>query len=207
MRGCVNVTGDADSRQFADQPRVRLRGRRDTTGHFGGVGRDQFERRDAVGDVRRVDGRDGCGVARLGRTDDGVPGGHVSRDSGSAVGLSSKLFAGVRVGVRVIVALPMKRCAWASTPLLTAYHDQEWGVPVHDDRRLFEFLVLEGAQAGLSWETVLKKRERYRQVFEAFDPPASRGTTAPRSPRCLPTRASSATGSRSLPPWTKPGRS
>ncbi len=64
----------------------------------------------------------------------------------------------------------MKRCAWASTSLLTAYHDEEWGVPVHDDRRLFEFLILEGAQAGLSWETVLKKRPRYREVFDQFDP-------------------------------------
>ena len=63
-----------------------------------------------------------------------------------------------------------KRCAWANTPLLIAYHDEEWGVPVHDDRRLFEFLILEGAQAGLSWETVLKKRPRYRDVFDAFDP-------------------------------------
>ena len=54
--------------------------------------------------------------------------------------------------------------------MLTAYHDQEWGVPVHDDRRLFEFLILEGAQAGLSWETVLKKRPRYREVFDGFDP-------------------------------------
>ncbi len=64
----------------------------------------------------------------------------------------------------------MKRCAWATTPLLTGYHDEEWGVPVHDDRRLFEFLILEGAQAGLSWETVLKKRPRYREVFDGFDP-------------------------------------
>ena len=64
----------------------------------------------------------------------------------------------------------MKRCAWATTPLLTAYHDGEWGVPVHDERRLFEFLVLEGAQAGLSWETVLKKRLHYREVFDGFDP-------------------------------------
>jgi DNA-3-methyladenine glycosylase I len=53
---------------------------------------------------------------------------------------------------------------------MTAYHDREWGVPVHDDRKLFEFLILEGAQAGLSWSTVLNKRERYRQVFAAFDP-------------------------------------
>jgi DNA-3-methyladenine glycosylase I len=63
-----------------------------------------------------------------------------------------------------------KRCDWAgSDPLYVAYHDEEWGVPVHDDRELFEFLVLEGAQAGLSWITILRKRERYREVFEAFD--------------------------------------
>jgi DNA-3-methyladenine glycosylase I len=53
----------------------------------------------------------------------------------------------------------IRRCPWATTPLGIAYHDHEWGVPVHDDRRLFEFLVLEGAQAGLSWETILNKRE------------------------------------------------
>jgi DNA-3-methyladenine glycosylase I len=63
------------------------------------------------------------------------------------------------------------RCAWTgSDPLLIDYHDREWGVPVHDDRTLFEFLVLEGAQAGLSWLTVLRKRENYRQAFENFDP-------------------------------------
>jgi DNA-3-methyladenine glycosylase I len=62
------------------------------------------------------------------------------------------------------------RCRWPSNPLSIAYHDKEWGVPVHDDRTLFEFLILEGAQAGLSWDTVLKKRERYRQVFAKFDP-------------------------------------
>jgi len=62
------------------------------------------------------------------------------------------------------------RCAWATTPLGIVYHDEEWGVPVHDDRRLFEMLVLEGAQAGLSWETILRKRERYREVFDGFDP-------------------------------------
>jgi len=64
-----------------------------------------------------------------------------------------------------------KRCPWAGDdPLMIAYHDKEWGVPVHDDRRLFEFLVLEGAQAGLSWSTVLKKRENYRKAFRGFDP-------------------------------------
>jgi DNA-3-methyladenine glycosylase I len=62
------------------------------------------------------------------------------------------------------------RCTWATTELGIAYHDAEWGVPCHDDRRLFEFLILEGAQAGLSWETILKKRDRYRQVFDGFDP-------------------------------------
>jgi DNA-3-methyladenine glycosylase I len=64
------------------------------------------------------------------------------------------------------------RCAWAAHagPLDQAYHDREWGVPVHDDRTLFEFLVLEGAQAGLSWSTILKKRENYRRAFDGFDP-------------------------------------
>jgi DNA-3-methyladenine glycosylase I len=61
------------------------------------------------------------------------------------------------------------RCAWAGTdPLYVAYHDDEWGAPVHDDRTLFEFLILEGAQAGLSWSTILKKRENYRQAFDHF---------------------------------------
>jgi DNA-3-methyladenine glycosylase I len=63
------------------------------------------------------------------------------------------------------------RCGWAGTdPVYVAYHDEEWGVPVHDDRRLFEFLVLEGAQAGLSWITILRKRASYRRAFAGFDP-------------------------------------
>ena len=62
------------------------------------------------------------------------------------------------------------RCPWAKTELYIQYHDAEWGVPVHDDRLLFEFLILEGAQAGLSWETILKKRENYRRAFDNFDP-------------------------------------
>ncbi|MGH2389020.1 MAG: DNA-3-methyladenine glycosylase I [Chloroflexota bacterium] len=66
----------------------------------------------------------------------------------------------------------IRRCAWAVSEQAIAYHDQEWGVPVHDDRLLFEFLILEGAQAGLSWETILRKRERYRAVFAGFDPAA-----------------------------------
>src|SRR5207344_2628991 len=63
-----------------------------------------------------------------------------------------------------------KRCAWPTNPLAIRYHDREWGVPVRDDRRLFEFLILEGAQAGLSWSTILAKRENYRQAFDGFDP-------------------------------------
>lgn len=63
-----------------------------------------------------------------------------------------------------------KRCSWATTPLSIAYHDEEWGVPVHDDKRFFEFLILEGAQAGLSWETILRKRDNYRAAFDGFDP-------------------------------------
>ena len=65
---------------------------------------------------------------------------------------------------------PVKRCTWPSNPLAIDYHDREWGVPVRDDRTLFEFLILEGAQAGLSWDTVLAKREHYRKVFDGFDP-------------------------------------
>jgi len=62
------------------------------------------------------------------------------------------------------------RCFWAKTPLSIEYHDEEWGVPLHDDNRLFEFLILEGAQAGLSWETILRKRDNYRKAFDRFNP-------------------------------------
>jgi DNA-3-methyladenine glycosylase I len=65
---------------------------------------------------------------------------------------------------------PVKRCFWARTPLSIAYHDEEWGVPLHDDNGLFEFLILEGAQAGLSWETILRKRDNYRAAFNRFNP-------------------------------------
>ena len=65
---------------------------------------------------------------------------------------------------------PLRRCQWAKSDLAIAYHDREWGVPVHDDPTLFEFLILEGAQAGLSWETILRKRENYRRAFDDFDP-------------------------------------
>ena len=64
----------------------------------------------------------------------------------------------------------LQRCGWAVSEIMIAYHDAEWGVPVHDDRKLFEFLVLEGAQAGLSWETILKRRSAYRAAFRNFDP-------------------------------------
>jgi len=64
------------------------------------------------------------------------------------------------------------RCSWATSPRSIAYHDAEWGVPAHDDRVLFEFLTLEGAQAGLSWETILRKRDAYRKAFAGFDPAA-----------------------------------
>jgi DNA-3-methyladenine glycosylase I len=64
----------------------------------------------------------------------------------------------------------VQRCRWPRTELSLAYHDREWGVPVHDDRTLFEFLILEGAQAGLSWETILRKRENYRRAFDNFEP-------------------------------------
>ena len=64
----------------------------------------------------------------------------------------------------------MNRCSWATNDLAIRYHDEEWGVPVHDDRRWFEFLILEGAQAGLSWDTILRKRENYCRAFSGFDP-------------------------------------
>jgi DNA-3-methyladenine glycosylase I len=75
--------------------------------------------------------------------------------------MTEELRGGVSAGVR--------RCAWATNDLAIQYHDAEWGVPLHDDRMLFEFLILEGAQAGLSWDTILRKRERYRAVFDRFD--------------------------------------
>ena len=65
-----------------------------------------------------------------------------------------------------------KRCGWAAKELMIRYHDEEWGVPLHDDRGLFEMLILEGAQAGLSWDTILNKRDSYRRAFDDFDPPA-----------------------------------
>ena len=67
------------------------------------------------------------------------------------------------------ISQSLRRCAWAKGELYLVYHDREWGVPVHDDRTLFEFLILEGAQAGLSWDTILKKRDHYREAFDNFD--------------------------------------
>ena len=64
----------------------------------------------------------------------------------------------------------MNRCAWAKDELMIEYHDKEWGIPVHDDRKLFEMLILEGAQAGLTWSTILKRREGYKKAFDNFDP-------------------------------------
>jgi DNA-3-methyladenine glycosylase I len=69
-----------------------------------------------------------------------------------------------------IACAELVRCGWAKGERYIQYHDEEWGVPVHDDRTLFEFLILEGAQAGLSWSTILNKRENYRLAFDAFDP-------------------------------------
>src|SRR4029077_16537582 len=72
-------------------------------------------------------------------------------------------------GCRTENGASMNRCTWAKGDLYHAYHDREWGVPSHDDRHLFEMLILEGAQAGLSWSTILRKRENYRRAFDDFD--------------------------------------
>jgi DNA-3-methyladenine glycosylase I len=79
----------------------------------------------------------------------------------------------------------VKRCSWPSTELDIAYHDAEWGVPVHDDRVFFEFLTLEGAQAGLSWSTILRKRENYRRAFAGFDPKKVARFTASQTQKLL----------------------
>ena len=82
-------------------------------------------------------------------------------------------------------ATSVRRCSWPKTDLDIAYHDTEWGVPVHDDRLLFEFLILEGAQAGLSWSTILKKRDSYRRAFSDFDPARVARYTSTRVTRLL----------------------
>ena len=79
----------------------------------------------------------------------------------------------------------LKRCDWPKNELAIAYHDREWGTPVHDDHVLFEFLTLEGAQAGLSWDTILRKRERYQSVFAQFDPARVSRFTQKRCERIL----------------------
>src|SRR5207237_9072637 len=84
-----------------------------------------------------------------------------------------------------VASKTITRCSWARSPLMIAYHDGEWGVPVHDDRVHFEFLTLEGAQAGLSWETILKKRESYRDAFAEFDPARVARFTSARVKRLL----------------------
>lgn len=81
--------------------------------------------------------------------------------------------------------MTLTRCPWPTDPLYLSYHDEEWGIPVHDDRHLFEMLVLEGAQAGLSWITILRKRERYREVFDRFDPAVVARYRAPKVQRLL----------------------
>lgn len=81
---------------------------------------------------------------------------------------------------------PVARCAWAgSKPRMIRYHDREWGKPVHDDRRFFEMLILEGAQAGLTWDTILRKRAGYRKAFDRFDPRKVAGFTAARKRQLL----------------------
>lgn len=80
----------------------------------------------------------------------------------------------------------MRRCAWAdSDPLMMAYHDKEWGVPVHEDVKLFEFLILEGSQAGLNWKTILRKRDNYRKAFDSFNPTKVAGYSSKNVKRLL----------------------
>src|ERR1700730_13395136 len=81
---------------------------------------------------------------------------------------SSKLLILCSAAATIAHARQVPRCPWATTEPAIAYHDDEWGVPVHDDRKLFEFLILEGAQAGLSWITILKKRKNYQKAFDGF---------------------------------------
>ena len=89
----------------------------------------------------------------------------------------------------------MTRCSWADgNALMIEYHDREWGAPVHDDRALFEFLILEGAQAGLSWSTILNKRAAYRAAFNRFDPRKVAATTKRKSRLCSRIQASFAIG-------------
>src|SRR5271167_3397978 len=87
-----------------------------------------------------------------------------------SAGMSSVLFSLGEKSHKMSETMMLKRCAWAfASQQYTDYHDNEWGVPVHDDRKLFEMLILEGVQAGLSWSLILKKRDGYRQAFDGFD--------------------------------------
>src|SRR5205085_10600108 len=100
---------------------------------------------------------------------------HPTRRAGVPRGLGGAGMGGV------VASLTPQRCAWAAgTAAMIRYHDREWGVPQHDDKRLFELLILEGAQAGLSWSTILAKREAYRRAFARFDPRAVARFTAAR---------------------------
>jgi Methyladenine glycosylase len=105
----------------------------------------------------------------------------------------SPTFVGEGVPRSLLPNISMSRCPWAQGERYIAYHDEEWGVPVGDDRTLFEFLILEGAQAGLSWSTILNKRENYRQAFDAFDAAKVARYTPRKIENCWPIRASCAT--------------
>jgi DNA-3-methyladenine glycosylase I len=91
-----------------------------------------------------------------------------NRDTGLTI--TASLLPGAKLLPMTKASSNPTRCPWARNDLAILYHDEEWGVPVHDDRILFEFLILEGAQAGLSWDTILQKRENYRKAFDGFDP-------------------------------------
>src|SRR5437879_10333509 len=101
-------------------------------------------------------------------------GARCSDEAGAPLAPSIRRLPRMRVWTQRAMAtskvIPRLRCTWAANEVNIPYHDQEWGVPVHDEHKWFEFLILEGAQAGLSWDTILKKRARYREVFDEFDP-------------------------------------
>ena len=102
---------------------------------------------------------------------------------------------------------PIVRCGWAgSDPLYVAYHDQEWGVPLHDERALFEMLILEGFQAGLSWITILRKRANFRRAFDRFEPARVAAYDGRKIAALWPIRASCAIAPRSKAPSHRPAR-
>lgn len=124
---------------------------------------------------RNASPRASSGAARANgelRADAKVPAISALQASGMTTATANLLTGGTASAPKGAVVLrSVKRCHWAmaASPLMVEYHDREWGVPVHDDRKLFEFLILEGAQAGLSWETILRKRENYGAAFDSFD--------------------------------------